>query len=65
MYIPHMISFQEISAEMMLVFSLNPFHATGLFLYPLKITEIQRFSDVLRGYREGPVARNGKKLFRL
>ena len=25
----------------------NPFHGTGLFLYPLKTSENQRFSDVL------------------
>ena len=36
----------------------NPFHATGLFLYPLKIVENQRFSDVFQGiYREN----NGMK----
>ena len=28
-----------------------PFHATGLFQYPLK-TENQRFSDVLMGYKK-------------
>ena len=54
---------------------LNPFHATGLFwyplktpfLYPLKTSENQRFSDVCRGnrkdmfkvYRKWPVAWNG------
>ena len=30
----------------------NPSHATGLFLYPLKTSEKQRFSDVFRGYRK-------------
>ena len=35
---------------------INPFHATGLFLYPLKKSEKQRFSDVFRGYRTKPVA---------
>ena len=30
-------------------YSLNPFHATGLFLYPMKTLENQRFSDVFRG----------------
>ena len=29
------------------------FHATGLFLYPLKIS---KFSDVFRVYRKTPVA---------
>ena len=29
---------------------INQFHATGLFLYPLKI-ENQRFFDVFKGYR--------------
>ena len=27
----------------------NSFHTTGLLLYPLKISENQRFSDVFRG----------------
>ena len=43
-----------------LVFPLNPFHATGLFRYPLK-TENQRCSDVFRVYRKIPVAWNGLK----
>ena len=29
---------------------LNPFHATGLFRYPLKTSENLWFSDVFRGY---------------
>ena len=29
---------------------INPFHETGLFLYPLKTQENQWFSDVSRGY---------------
>ena len=28
---------------------LNPFHATGIFLYPLKKSENLWFSDALRG----------------
>ena len=36
----------------------DPFHTTGLFLYPLKTSENQRFS-VFRGYRKRPVAWNG------
>ena len=35
---------------------INPFHATGLFLYPLKKSENQRFSDTFAGYRKRPVA---------
>ena len=31
---------------------LNPFYATGLFLYLLKTPENQTFSDVFRGYRK-------------
>ena len=34
----------------------NPFHVTGLFQYPLKTSENQRFSDVFLGYRKRPVA---------
>ena len=30
-------------------FTVNLFHATGFFLYPLKTSENQRFSDVFRG----------------
>ena len=37
----------------------NPFHATGLFLYPLKTSKNLRFSDVFRGYRKRPMAWNG------
>ena len=33
-------------------FRANPFHATGLFLYPLKSSENQRFSYVFMGYRK-------------
>ena len=35
---------------------LKPFHATGLFLCPLKTSEHLWFSDVFRGYRKRPVA---------
>ena len=31
--------------------SINPFYANFPFLYPLKISENQRFSDVFRVYR--------------
>ena len=37
----------------------NPFYTTGIFLYPLKTLENERFSDVFRGYRKKPVAWNG------
>ena len=36
----------------------NPFHATGQFLYPLKILEDLWFSDIFRGYRNRPVVSN-------
>ena len=36
---------------------IKPFHATGLFLYHLKFSENQRFSDVFKGYRKIPVVR--------
>ena len=36
---------------------INPFHATDLFLYPLK-TENQTFYDIFRGYRKKPLAWN-------
>ena len=32
---------------------INPFHANVPFLYPLKTSENQRFSDVFGGYRNG------------
>ena len=38
---------------------INPFHATGLFLCPLKTSENLWFSDVFRVYRKRPVASNG------
>ena len=37
---------------------INPFHVTGLFLYPLKTSENQRFSYNFRGYRKRPVEWN-------
>ena len=35
---------------------INLFHATSFFLYPLKISENQRFSDIFRGNRKRPMA---------
>ena len=40
---------------------IDPFHATGLFLYPLKILENVWFSNVFSGYRKKPVAWNWQK----
>ena len=34
----------------------SQFHSTGIFLYALKTSENQRFSDDFRGYRKRPVA---------
>ena len=36
--------------------AINPFHATGLFLYTMKTLENLWFSDVFRGYRKRQVA---------
>ena len=33
------------------VMAINPFYSSVTFLYPLKTSENQRFSDVFRGYR--------------
>ena len=41
--------------------NIDLFYATGLFLYPLKTSENQRFSNVFRSYRKRPVACNGLK----
>ena len=41
-----------------MVLRFNPFHAAGIFLYPLRIPENQRFSDIFRGYRKRPLAWN-------
>ena len=38
---------------------IKPFHATDLFLYPLKISKNLWFSDVFKGYRKRSVACNG------
>ena len=38
---------------------INPFHATGLFLYPLKTSGNRWFSDVFRGYRKRPEYKTG------
>ena len=32
------------------IYSINPFHGTSLFLYPQKASQNLRFSDVFRGY---------------
>ena len=44
------------------IYHVNPFYATGLFLYPLKTSENQRFFDIFGGggggYRERPVTWN-------
>ena len=37
---------------------INPFYATGLFLYPRKTSENLWFSDVFKGYKKRPVAWN-------
>ena len=39
--------------------NINPFLANVLILYPLKISENQRFSDVFRRYKMGTLVRNG------
>ena len=41
------------------LFLINPFHTIGPFLYPLKTSEIQRFSAVFRRYRKKSMAWNG------
>ena len=33
----------------------SPFHTVGVFLYPLKTLDNQRFSDIFRGCRKAPV----------
>ena len=43
----------------------NPFHVTGVILYPLKTSENLWFSDIFRGYRKRPVAWNGLTQIRL
>ena len=36
----------------------EPLYATGLFLYLLKTSDNQRFSNVFRGYRKRPMVKN-------
>ena len=43
--------------------ALNPFNVTGLFLYPLKILENQRFSDIFKGFGRS-VEWNGVNILR-
>ena len=40
-------------------FRIYPFHVTSLFLYPLRTSQNQRFSNIFREYRKRPVAWNG------
>ena len=41
------------------LFSITPFLANVLILYPLKTSEKLRFSYVFRGYKMGTLATNG------
>ena len=34
----------------------NPYHAIGLLLYPMKTSDTQTFCSVFREYRKRPVA---------
>ena len=52
----HLFSFDYQRTINILLVTINPFHATGIFLYPLKKSENLWFSDVFRGYRKRPVA---------
>ena len=45
----------------MKVVTVNPFHVTGLFLYPVKTSENVRLSHVFMGYIKRPEAWNGLK----
>ena len=47
------------STEIRKIGNINPFHANVPFLYSLKMSENQRFSDVFRGYRNETLARKG------
>ena len=48
------LSFIKITKSVHAIF--KPFHATGLFLYPLKTSENFCFSDVFKEHRKRPVA---------
>ena len=39
--------------------TINPFHAIGLFLYPLETLKNLWFPDVFRGYKKRPMVWNG------
>ena len=54
-----LIEYPKIYFNYKIVFVFTPFHATSLFLYPLKTSENERFSDVFREYRKRPVAWKG------
>ena len=43
--------------------TLYPFYVSGLFLYPLRTSENQRFSHIFRGYRKKLVEWNRLKLY--
>ena len=40
----------------LIITKINPFQANVPFLYPLKMSENQRFSDVFRRYKKGTLA---------
>ena len=45
----------------LIITKINPLQANVPILYPLKMSENQRFSDVFRGYKKGTLAWNGLK----
>ena len=51
-------SFQRLRKKNSGINWFNPIHANVLFLYPLKTSENQSFSDVFRGYRNVTLALN-------
>ena len=58
----HFLTHFLIINYMQLPSHLNPLHAAGLIIRPLK-TEDQKFSDVFRGYKKRPTAWNELRAF--
>ena len=54
----HFEPFLAVLYEVVYVYCQYPFHATGLFRYPLKTSANLWFADVFKGSQKQPVAWN-------
>ena len=51
-YIPLQPRYKPLPRKLTIMTQINRLHATGLFLYPLTVSENVWFSDLFKGYRK-------------